>query len=882
MSYKLTPPSLSRYSVTRTEVLRRVTRALDETRVVLLHAPAGYGKTTTLIQLHRHFEAEGITCAWLQLDESDNDLSRFIGSLQRVLQPLEVERAATINARPGFGPADGGAAAQNLLDTAARLKAPLALFLDDLEAVTSPAVLAVIAGIVSRLPPGVTLLMAARRLPGVGLALSRARGQLLEIDVSSLRLSTEEAAELLNERRGLRLPPVQVEALHRQTEGWVTALWLASLALEHRSDAGGFIAGLNGADRNLAAYFADVVLQSHSERVRDFLLKTCVLDELTPGACSAVSGLADSAELLAEVERANLFIAAADDHGGVYRCHSLFTGFLRVRLQTSRPGTAAQLHRAASEWFLSQGRPIPAISHALQAAVDAHALDLLEQHVDELLRQGRMRLVARWLDAVPATAMVHRPHLGLSHAWAVTFTRGAHEALAVQQSRGGKVPAGLLPLLWFMSDRIEEAHGLSQQQSVSANEPVDDFGSAMWAQTLANTSFAKGQFDEARRFADLARGAGGDASSFHLSLADSLDGAIDLVQGRLRSALVRLRAASDAKNSTSITAEPHRRLPFPGALFAEALYEAGDLDAAESRLRSLVPPLLDIALPDQLISAFVLLARIQRGRGDIDGALTDLEQLESAGHRLRLPRAVACARLERAWIHLDRREFTEAQHQIDRSGDDAFWEGAERLCQVATDTATRSIAQARLWLRMDAADKAIPLLRNQLAQAERADRWRRGLRVRILLAEALFRAGQTRPSMRLLGESIEIAARDGWVQTFVEEGEAGRLLLAQYAESRPLALADEVAGSSQALLRRLMKRPDALSVDAIPARVDLTEKERKVLLLVAKGDSNEAIAKRLFVSKSTVRTHLRSIHAKFEVSSRTQAVAVGRQLGLID
>jgi len=154
MSYKLTPPSLSRYSVTRTEVLRRVTRALDETRVVLLHAPAGYGKTTTLIQLHRHFEAEGITCAWLQLDESDNDLSRFIGSLQRVLQPLEVERAATINARPGFGPADGGAAAQNLLDTAARLKAPLALFLDDLEAVTSPAVLAVIAGIVGHLVDG--------------------------------------------------------------------------------------------------------------------------------------------------------------------------------------------------------------------------------------------------------------------------------------------------------------------------------------------------------------------------------------------------------------------------------------------------------------------------------------------------------------------------------------------------------------------------------------------------------------------------------------------------------------------------------------------------------------------------------------------------------
>jgi LuxR family maltose regulon positive regulatory protein len=763
----------------------------------------------------------------------------------------------------------------------ARLQAPFAFFIDDLETVTSPAVLAVIAGIVTRLPPGVTVVMAARRVPNVGVPLLRARGQLLEVDAASLRLSYAEAAELLIERRGLSLLPADVEALHRRTEGWATALWLASLALEHRSDASRFIAGLSGSDRRLAGYFADVVLQSQSERVRDFLLKTCILDELTPAACDAVSGRGDSAELLAEVERANLFVAAMDDHGSVYRCHSLFTGFLRVRLETSRPGWVAPLHRAASEWFLAQGRPVPAISHALQAAVDAHGLDLMERHVDELLRQGRMRLLTRWLDPVPAATLADRPRLALARAWAVTFTRGAHEALVEHQSRDGAAPAGLLPLLWFMSDRIEEAHGLALR-SLRPDLPPDDFGSAMCAQTLANTSLAKGQFAEARRFADLARAAGGDASPFHLALADSLEGAIDLVQGRLRSAQVRLRAACDATHAASDASGAQHRLPFPSALFAEALYEAGELDRAEPRLRTVVPLLLDIALPDQLISAHVLLARIQRVRGDLDGALTDLERLESVGHRLRLPRAVACARLERAWSHLDRSEFTEARRQIERSGDDAFWEGVERLCQVANDTATRSIAQARLYLRTGAVDKAIPLLRQQLAQAERAERRRRALKLRILLAEALYRAGQSRPSMRLMDEALEFAGSEGWVQSFVEEGEAGGLLLAQYAEARPAQEDGDAASSAHALLRRLMKRPDASPAATQAVRAELTDKEQKVLLLVAEGDSNEAIAERLFVSKSTVRTHLRSIHAKLQVSSRTQAVAVGRQLGLID
>lgn len=882
MLYKLVPPPSSSYAIERTGILRRILQATG-TKVVLVRAPAGYGKTTTLLQVHDRFVAQGVDCAWLRFDDADNDVSRFALSLGRALA------GAGGPTRKRSGPAHGkDETAEDLLDAVSTRRLPFALFVDDMETVSSPAVLGLFAGLVVRLPPGAMLAIGSRNIPDIGLARLRANGQLLEVGPQLLRLSAAETAEFIVARRGLALTSDQVEHLHRRTEGWITALWLASIALEQGSDAARFIAGFGGASTNLADYFANVVLAAQPEAVRGFLVETSILDELTPAACDAVRDRSDSAQLLAQVAGANLFIAASDENRSAYRCHSLFAGFLRAHLQATGGDRLPALHRAASDWFLGQGRPLPAITHALRAAPDAYALGLLEQHADRLLRQGRVRLLARWLDALPADSLADRPSLRVVHAWSVAFTRGGHAALALADrdaaesaSRRGEGSdfSTLRALLWFMTDRIGEAHAqaLANQPRLTSNT---GFAAAMTAQTLANTYLALGHFDDARRFADLARQSQGDGpSAFHLALAGSVEGAVDLVQGRLKSAVARLVMAVEESRRPGTSGAKPFGFPFPSALLAEALYETGDLARAERLLRDVAPLLLDIALPDQLITVHVLLARVQRSRGDTEGALLDLETLENAGHRLGLPRAVACARLERAWALTDQRDFVEAERQIDRSGSSEFWADVAQRCHLANDASTPEIARARLLVRRGAANRAVTELKAMLTQAEGAMRLRRALKLRILFAEALHRDAQPRAAMRQLGLAVEFAAREGWLQTFVEEQTGLRPLLAAYVESAaPATAAGEE--STIEMLRRAMRPRHGLP----PAEVagELTLKERRVLQLLASGCSNEAIAACLFVSTSTVRTHLRSINVKLQTNSRTQAVAIGRRLGLVD
>lgn len=888
MQHKITSPVISQHVVARTRLMERVDEATLHTRVVLVSAPAGFGKTTLMAQLCCGWSARGVDCAWLQLDEGDNDLSRFLASAMCALNSGQPTQGAPGGTEPGTGTPDP---ASELIAAIGQRERPFAFFIDDLESVSSPAVLSVLASAVNRLPPGATVVLASRGVPELGLARMRANGQLLEIDAAWLRLSEQETAEFMASRRGLLLSGEQIARLHARTDGWVTALWLASLALERYQNADEVIARLSGSNLNLAEYFQEVVLDTLPEAIREFLLKASVLRELTPQACNAVCGRHDSARVLAQLEEAHLFISAVDPDRRLYAFHSLFADFLKACLAQQPPEWRRELHRTASDWYLAQGRRIPAIAHALQAGPDTKSLGLLQAHADELLRQGRAGLLTRWLDPLPDATLNGYPQLRLAHAWAVAFTRGAHEALALVERvsmASGPVlsddPDGatLRPFLWFMTDRVDEAYALALTQYTGDERA--GFAPAMTAHTLANASLAMGHHDDARRYADAARMAGGTMSRFHFALADSVDGAVDLMQGRRTSALVRLQAASKA-NSASDKDSPDKLagLPFPDTLLGEALYEGGDIAEAERLLRRAAPILLDIALPEQLITAHVLLARIERTRGDTEAALVYLERLESAGHRLHLARAVACARLERAWMCIDQGDFNEAGHQIEASGSTGYWTALETRSHLANDTATRPIAEARLAVRRGHPDQALALIKPMLAQAKLTGRFRRMLKLSILQAEAMYAGGQIKPAMRHLGETLALAARDGWVQSFVEEGAGVRALLTRHAESQDAGVVRDDAVLGADYLRALgVAQPATAIAPTIQAPGGtLTAKEIDVLRLLSQGCSNQAIAERLFVSTATVRAHLRNINVKLDASNRTQAVALARRLGVL-
>lgn len=892
LASKLNPPLPTAFEIARAEISEKIFNA-GSARLALLRAPAGFGKTTVMLQVRGRFEEAGLPTAWLTLDRADNDVGRFLAVLAAALDPLV----------PGLAPgtAPDGASTEDLafsvIDRVAAHPAPFAFFLDDFEALQNPAALGLVNELIDQLPRGAQLIIGSRGVPELSLGRLRARGRLLEIDPAQLRFSVAEADGFLRQRRGLALEAGDVVRLHRSTEGWAAALWLASVSLEHRDQPGRFIAGFTGSNAAVVDYLVEDVLSSQTEDVRGFLLRTSVLTVLNASLCNVLCGRADSAGMLRTLEQEHLFLIPLQPEGSGWRYHGMFAEFLRAQLLREHPQEVPRLHRAAARWFLNEGRPVPAIEHALAAGDFMLAMPLLDTHAQGLLDQGRVRLLSRWLDPLLERGLLDaHPMLQVVHAWAVCFARGPLAAAPLlerleQRAAGGdsdeEVRAHRLamrPLFMVLTDRTDEATQLTSALLEALPSSVS-FVRGFLEIILANLAMIAGRYHEALRLADAARSRQPEhRSSFNFTLSEAAEAAVDLTQGRLRKALARLKLAVNAGTVDASRATNGNAMA--GVLLAEALFEADHCDQAERLLAVYIPLIRHVGIPDQLILAHVVMARIAQDQGDGDRALQLLAELEHIGHRDGLPRVVASARLERVRILVVEGRLARARAEIDHCGDKALWARVSRSSLRANEVETHALAVARWSVQSGHADEVIPALRADVDAAERAQRERRAMTLRLVLAQALYKTGERNKAMRMLAKAVRFGAAEGYVRGFLVEGP---LLLTMLQELRngPTELLDENGGAPIAFLDRLLRVPAPVALPAGPAvqaaapvAVDtLTRKELQVLRLTAEGLSNDQIGERMFVAETTIRTHLRNINVKLDTRNRMEAVQVARRSG---
>jgi LuxR family maltose regulon positive regulatory protein len=356
---------------------RRLVEALGEGLArgrVLVCAPAGFGKTALLADWAR---GAGRPVAWLGLDGGDSDPARFwryavaaldqarpglAGRVGPLLGPLssrspEVLVTAVINELTADPGADG-----------------VLLVLDDYHLVDSGAVHESVAFLLEHLAAGLSVVVSGRADPPLPLARLRARGQLAELRAADLRFTSAEAAALLGETAGPGLPAATAEVLTARTEGWAAGLQLAGLSLRGHADPAGFVAAFSGSHRFVLDYLADEVLDGQPGPVRAFLLDTSVLERLSGQLCDAVTGRAGSQAMLADIERAGLFLVPLDQVRGWWRYHHLFADLLRARLQAEQPGRVPGLHRAAAAWCAEHDLADDAVRHALAAGDAAWAV----------------------------------------------------------------------------------------------------------------------------------------------------------------------------------------------------------------------------------------------------------------------------------------------------------------------------------------------------------------------------------------------------------------------------------------------------------------------------------------------------------------------------
>src|SRR5580704_9042244 len=419
---KLYVPRSRRGLVPRPQLSERLNRG-TASKLTLVSAPAGFGKTTLLTEwlaAGPDAPAGQRRAAWLSLDRADNDPASFwtyvIAALRTVAPGVGESALALLQAAQ---PPPIETVLTALLNDLGATAGDIVLVLDDYHGIDASDVQDGMAFLLDHLPPWLHVVIASRADPALPLARWRARGELVEIRAAELRFTPDEAAAYLNEMMGLQLTAQDVAALEARTEGWIAALQLAALSMQGRDDVAGFIAGFAGDDRYVVDYLVEEVLQRQPDRVQAFLLQTCILGRLNGPLCDAVTGQGGGKAMLEALDRGNLFLVPLDDRRRWYRYHHLFADVLQARLLDERPGQVPDLHRRASAWYERNGQPPMAIGHALAARDFGQAADLIERAIPAMRITRQEAMVHGWLKALPDEVVRVRPMLSFAVAGAL-------------------------------------------------------------------------------------------------------------------------------------------------------------------------------------------------------------------------------------------------------------------------------------------------------------------------------------------------------------------------------------------------------------------------------------------------------------------------------
>ena len=647
LTTKLHPPRRRRGTVERRRLTDRTSGELPA--LVLVSAPAGFGKTTFLSQLIASDPAR--RTAWLALDAGDNDPAVFWSYLTGAVRALDDDVATGADAGlAGIdGGNDGGApdAAAALLNHLAARPGPVLLVLDDYHVIEAPEIHQVLAFLVEHLPENAHLVLAGRADPPLPLARLRARGDLLEIRAADLRFTQEEATAYFGESAGLTLTPSEVEAVEARTEGWAAALQLAALSMQGREDPGAFIAEFAGDDRFVVDYLAEEVLERQPPDVRRFLLETSVLDRLTAELCDAVTGRDEGRAMLAHLDRANLFLVALDDRRGWFRYHHLFADVLRARLLAETPGDVDELHRRASAWYEAAGEPAAAVGHAL-AGHDVEVAARLIELAAPMMRRTRQEVTLRnWLTALPPELFADRPVLSMELVGARMISGDVHgvEAVLADVDRWFAPGADLDAAVVFHTEDLGRLPAQSAvyraalalvagdlagtqaqaERALGLAEPDDHLRRGAAAALVGLARWTAGDLDGAsRRYAVAieeltAAGHVSDALGASIALAD-----MRLAQGRLADARTVFESGLELARAHDVargTADMHAGL-------CEVHLERGEVEAAARHLDAALALGDAAGLPQHPYRRRVAAAGLCRARGDLDRVLRLLAEAE--------------------------------------------------------------------------------------------------------------------------------------------------------------------------------------------------------------------------------------------------------------
>ncbi|HSJ15784.1 MAG TPA: LuxR C-terminal-related transcriptional regulator [Longimicrobiales bacterium] len=873
---RLIPPSLPLDLVSRPRLFARLDQS--SARLLLISAPAGFGKTSLVVDW---LAQRPSPVAWLSIDRHDNDPARFFKHLAAAVATLQL-------------PATSGAAA--VIETLAQRSGPVpelhealaalgddgVIVLDDVHELDAPGVLRGLQLLLEPRPSGPRMVLLTRVDPPFSLGRLRVSGNLVEIRERDLRFTRGECAALLASVVPGGLDPALVAVLEERTEGWAAGLRMAAIALHDTTDPVAAVASFAGTHRIVVDYLLEEAVERQNAAVQRFLLETSILERFTAETCAAVTQDAAAAAHLAEVEAANLFLVPLGADRRWYRYHHLFRELLEFRLRRLSPERPEELHARASAWFEGAGEVHSAIEHACRMEDRSRLLQLLDTHAMDIIARSELATLERWVAHLPAPLERPYPMLIVAIGWLRVLVERAPDLQALLAAAESALAASALGYdrarHWRARVQLDVLRGFAARFAGRFEEALE-INRAVLAELPEEEAFSRGLviYNQARLHmlrGEMLPAAQLLAQSFEYNLRSGntylvLTGlgqaaAVSAQREGVHRAHEQLDAAQVFAGQRHLTGLP----AFSAVLYhlAAVAFLADRLDEAQIAGERAVELARSGNFPEGHANGLLTLARVAGARRRFDEARELLTELAALAQNRNIILADTTVALEQERLAL-RREAHRAGPLVERRAATAPDEG------WTTALETELLLYLEQALRSGDHERAAGLGARLRTECEVRER---GVALGVaLVAEALLAESSSR--WELLDRALGFAAVRGYVRPLLELGEPLRPVL-QAALTRPLSAA--ARAHARLLLERLEPHESAAAQPSGMLLEPLTAREEQVLQHLCSDLSNKAIARQMYVSAETVKTHLKHVYWKLGATNRREALARARELGL--
>ncbi len=885
----IVPPRAAHRYVKRA-IIEELAETVGAARIATVNSPAGFGKTTAMLRWAEILGATGRPIIWIAARAGIDSLETFLDAL----------KSASVSAglMPDQGLGDGSPRSW-LANMSAHSGPRPVLCIDDAQ-LLSPEIHEFIEQMIASARDGLTTIVASRGESGINLARMRALGYLVEIRVRHLCFDNDEATRLITQESVGQIPVDEIQKMVADTQGWATGLVLAVGAwqLDH-AEGHPPEGGTTGLRNEFASYFHEEVLDGLPQNIRDFIVNTSILDELTPSGCAAVVQSENARIILEDVFHRGLFLTEIDRERSRYRYYTLFREMVYGRLMMRAPERAAELHRRASRFFGESGDFQNALYHAEKSGDQTFLAQQLDLLAEQMTYSGLLYRVDEMASELPWDLLQDCPSLLLAMSWRrsrrLAFKSAEHLIVAAEAAIESATQCASLDDYEARQMEFRVRHRKIMLEAARDNMPfveresellLEDLGDdhpylscTLIAQLLSARRELYHFHDMLKLEAELRKALGRPGSDFaSIALKSSVAPTL-VAQGKTQMARQYLTEAHNL--AIEIEGENSGIAALPGLPLAELHYECGELTEAARLVEDYLPSIRQWGFVDQLASGYLVRSRLAAAEGDMASALSGLEEAQIVAIECGLDRLRALILSEQVRMLVKSGKLDQAEQLFHSS--DLTVEGEP----VPTLNPTRlNEWMAIAWLRLE-------MQRFRLVRSRKiAKRWlefvrRRGairsaVSFELLLAEIAVLAGNRSEARRSVRAAVELAEPGGWIRPFIDEGEAiSSLLVESYADGPSLDTpVDRFAAELVSVLRGTPKMSGD-DEEEFGLGSSLSVREVEILTMVSGGLRNREIGDRLGLTEGTVKWYMQQIYDKLGVRRRPQAVIRARQMGIL-